>query len=229
MTRERKHDDEKDHSAGLIHATDTGHGDTLPRLNYVEQAIAELDAILQNDRKCFAEDSDADEFLGRVQSARTALTSRNGPVCVGCGAPADSRLTDTAAFCEACYRRDHYLAKLAEVEAQLAAVLEYAKLEQAVEDLDCPHDADGQCDCGHRQDAMFRRARELRKRILAGTLAATCDPIQAASPSVEAGATLPPCVNGECLYSCSDDECKKAVEKGIPWPPVEAGEPSTTE
>ena len=40
----------------------------------------------------------------------------------------------------------------------------------------------------------------------------------------EMPATLPPCVNGECLYSCADDVCKKADEKGIPWPPREQGE-----
>jgi hypothetical protein len=39
--------------------------------------------------------------------------------CVGCGAPADPRLTDTAAFCEACYRREHYLAKLEELGATI--------------------------------------------------------------------------------------------------------------
>lgn len=40
-------------------------------------------------------------------------------VCVECGAAADPRLTDTAALCEACYRREHYLAKLAEMDAMV--------------------------------------------------------------------------------------------------------------
>ena len=46
-------------------------------------------------------------------------------------------------------------------------LLEYALMEEAVEEFDCPHDADARCDCGPRQDAMFRRARELRKRAIA--------------------------------------------------------------
>ena len=41
----------------------------------------------------------------------------------------------------------------------------------------------------------------------------------AAASEIVRSPTLPPCVNGTCLYSCADDECKKAVEKGIPWPP----------
>lgn len=46
-------------------------------------------------------------------------------------------------------------------------LLEYALLEEAVEEFDCPHDAEARCDCGPRHDAMFRRARELRKRAIA--------------------------------------------------------------
>jgi hypothetical protein len=39
----------------------------------LEAAMSELDAILADQRKCFAEDSDAERFLGRVMSARNAL------------------------------------------------------------------------------------------------------------------------------------------------------------
>jgi hypothetical protein len=46
-------------------------------------------------------------------------------------------------------------------------LLEYARLEEAVEEFDCPHDAEARCDCGPRQDAMFRRARQLRKAAIA--------------------------------------------------------------
>lgn len=40
------------------------------------------------------------------------------------------------------------------------------------------------------------------------------------APETVTPPALPPCINGECLYSCADDVCKKADEKGVPWPPV---------
>ena len=46
-------------------------------------------------------------------------------------------------------------------------LLEYAQLEEAIEDFDCPHDSDGGCDCGQRHDAMYRRARALRRAAIA--------------------------------------------------------------
>lgn len=61
------------------------------------------------------------------------------------------------------------------------------------------------CSCDHILDAVLA---ELDSPLLAG-----------APSRQQEDATLPPCVNGTCLYSCADDECKKAVEKGIPWPP----------
>lgn len=52
------------------------------------------------------------------------------------------------------------------MENTASLALEYVRLEEEIEDFDCPHDAEARCDCGPRHDAMYRRARALRKRIL---------------------------------------------------------------
>lgn len=58
----------------------------------------------------------------------------------------------------------------------------------------------------------------LRSKAEGGTTFTVCDTCWD-KEHPKSAATLPPCVNDTCLYSCHDDECKKAVEKGIPWPP----------
>jgi hypothetical protein len=51
----------------------------------------------------------------------------------------------------------------------ISAFRKYAELEAALEDFDCPHDAEGQCDCGRRQHDMYLRARKMRDGLLLGT------------------------------------------------------------
>jgi len=71
----------------------------------IQEAMAELDAILHNERKCFAEDSDADEFLGHVTNARIALAKTGHPLLVS-GTPSgeigeqDEACTD--GYCSTC-------------------------------------------------------------------------------------------------------------------------------
>lgn len=78
------------------------------------------------------------------------------------------RYTDEEAT-QAC--RDHSTPPVVLANARLIAaapeLLEYARLEEAVEEFECPHDAEARCDCGPRHDAMYQRARKLRKAAIA--------------------------------------------------------------
>jgi hypothetical protein len=80
--------DEKESGAALLPADPPAsptNTEALP-IRFVNEAITELDAVLHNRRMCFAEDSDADEFLGHVTNARIALAKINHPL-VGSGPP----------------------------------------------------------------------------------------------------------------------------------------------
>ena len=53
---------------------------------------------------------------------------------------------------------------------RLAAIagemLKYCKLEEVIENFDCPHDAEERCACVRRLDAMINSARAWRKEAL---------------------------------------------------------------
>lgn len=46
-------------------------------------------------------------------------------------------------------------------------LLEYARLEEAIADFDCPHDADERCRCGRTIDLMVARAHKMRIAAIA--------------------------------------------------------------
>lgn len=63
--------------------------------------------------------------------------------------------------------------KVLEMRANAALIsaapefLEYAKLEQQIDDFDCPHDAEARCRCGAVINEMIGRARSMRAAIVA--------------------------------------------------------------
>lgn len=55
----------------------------------------------------------------------------------------------------------------AHVIAVAPELLAYAKLEQQIDEFDCPHDAEARCRCGEVANQMIGRARELRAALIA--------------------------------------------------------------